>query len=304
MPANLHERIYRAFNDDIAAFDGGRLRALAARYGALSPLSDAERDGLKSYDEAFLVRFTYESNAIEGSALTLAETDLVLEGEFACPTDKRLSEVFAARGCADGAAFIASALEAGRKLDQNLIKDDHERTALDCQPRTRGVYRISPVYIKGSLTSPPPAEGVRELMDTLLFAWERSDAHPVAKAAAFHAMFENIHPFQDGNGRTGRLLLNLMLMQDGFAPIAIKHDDPLGYKTSLEDWQVRGEAGRLLSLVGECAERELSERIGIVTQTRAMQGRDDRFSGLAACVCAASARENARDAAEPGKPSA
>ena len=81
-------------------------------------------------------------------------------------------------------------MENDRKFTENFIKDIHERTTLDCQPRIRGTYRIAPVYIQGSLTEPVDPIQIRELMPTLLYAYENSDAHPIAKAAAFHAMFE------------------------------------------------------------------------------------------------------------------
>ena len=153
-------------------------------------------------------------------------------------------------------------------LQENFIKDIHERTTLDCQPRIRGTYRIAPVYIQGSLTEPVDPIQIRELMPTLLYAYENSDAHPIAKAAAFHAMFENIHPFQDGNGRTGRLILNYMLEKEGYPPIALKHDAKQDYKKSLEEWQVRGNPKMFLDVVKNYVLDELQERIRIITVTR------------------------------------
>ena len=111
---------------------------------------------MRSYDEAFLVRFTYNSAAIEGSTLTLIDTELVLEGEFmpSDGNDKRLRDVFAARGIADGCDFAERALEHKAPLTESLIRGIHERTALDCQPRTRGMYRSSAGYIRESEPSP------------------------------------------------------------------------------------------------------------------------------------------------------
>lgn len=144
MGNDMHEKIYRAFNSDIAGISFEETDKLKERQKKLLPYSEDETDGLTSYDESFLVKFTYESNAIEGSTLTLGETELVLEGEFLPSSDKRLAEIFAARGCADGCAFVEKALGQGLELNENLIKDVHEKTALDCQPRTRGTYRVSP----------------------------------------------------------------------------------------------------------------------------------------------------------------
>lgn len=223
---------------------------------------------MQSYKDAFLVRFTYESNAIEGSTLSLNDTELVLEGEFIPKNNPHLSEIFSAKGCADGCAFIEKELRSGRELSESFIKDIHEKTALDCQPRIRGSYRVAPVYIRGSLTEPAEPIQIRELMPTLLYVYENSEAHPIAKAAAFHAMFENIHPFQDGNGRTGRLILNYMLQKDGYPPIALKHDAKQDYKKSLEEWQVHGNPMIFLDIVKDCVMEELKEYIKIITITR------------------------------------
>ena len=104
--------------------------------------------------------------------MSLGDTELVLEGEFTPNNNQRLREIFSARGCADGCAYIEKELENDRKFTEDFIKDIHERTTLDCQPRIRGSYRIAPVYIQGSLTEPVSPIQIRELMPTLLYAYE------------------------------------------------------------------------------------------------------------------------------------
>lgn len=266
----MKEKIYDAFHLAAASYahlveEADRQAALLARTG---PLGEEERDAMRSYDEAFLVRFTYNSAAIEGSTLTLADTELVLEGEFMPSGDKRLADVFAAKGIAEGCEFSERALAEGVPVSESLIRDIHERTALDCQPRTRGMYRTSAVYIRGSETVPADASMVREYMSDLLFAWEASDEHPIVRAAAFHAMFENIHPFQDGNGRAGRIVLNHMLQSSGYPPIAIKASLRAEYLTALEDWQVRGEPAHLIESVARCVSEECAARREGIEQTR------------------------------------
>lgn len=269
----MQEMMFRAFNLPESAYAdllGDADEQVAMLHGML-PLSETDEIALESYDEAFLVRFTYNSAAIEGSTLTLADTELVLEGEF-MPSDagnKRLRDVFAARGIAEGCEYAQRALECGRVLSEELVKDIHERTALDCQPRTRGSYRTTAVYISGSETVPASAPRVRELMADLVFACERSDEPAIVKAAAFHAMFEAVHPFQDGNGRTGRILLNYMLEQAGYPPIAIKASLRSDYLRALEDWQVRDDPRPLIASVARCIAEEASARRRGLEETRA-----------------------------------
>ena len=130
----MKDRIFNAFGlpesfcRDVVESADEQVRLLRG----LEPLSADEQDALRSYDEAFLVRFTYNSAAIEGSTLSLADTELVLEGEF-LPSDagnKRLADVFAARGIADACDFADQALTEARPLSEALIRDIHEKTAL------------------------------------------------------------------------------------------------------------------------------------------------------------------------------
>lgn len=264
----LREQIYEAFRNDIKDFDGTTIDALRNDMSHFKPADGTEQEAMRNYDEDFLVRFTYESNSIEGSTLSIAETDLVIEGEFKPSSDTRLQDVFAARGIADGCEFTKRALATSTSVSEAFIKDLHERVALDCQPAVRGTYRLAAAYIRGSRTTPADPLSIRDLMPTLLYSWKASNSHPVAKAAAFHAMFENIHPFQDGNGRTGRLVMNYMLQKSGYPPIAIKHDGALDYKVALEDWQVRNNPETFLSLVTECIASEATARIALVRDAR------------------------------------
>lgn len=268
----MQEKIHQALNLPEGAYAGllDEADEQVARLDGLLPLSENDRVALQSYDEAFLVRFTYNSAAIEGSTLTLADTGLVLEGEF-LPSDasnKRLRDVFAARGIAEGCEYAHEALESGRSLSEDLVKDLHERTALDCQPRTRGSYRTTAVYISGSETVPASPVRVRELMADLMFAYDRSCEPAIVKAAAFHAMFEAVHPFQDGNGRTGRILLNYMLEQAGYPPIAIKASFRSDYLSALEDWQVRDNPRPLIACVAACVAEEAAARQQGLEETR------------------------------------
>lgn len=266
----MREHIYESFDIDPGLY--GDLIADAqratGRLRELYPLSQAEQDAIESYEESFLTRFTYNSAAIEGSTLTLRDTALVLEGEFEPSDDARAKDVFAAMGIRDGCLYADRASNRGRELDENLIRDIHERTALDCQPMTRGAYRISAVYISGSLTAAADPLSIRDLMRDLLYAYGNSTEHPIVKTTAFHAMFENIHPFMDGNGRTGRIIMNHMLVESGYPPIAIKAATKSKYYEALEDWQVRGDFAPLIERTTECIVAEAEARCEAIEATR------------------------------------
>lgn len=254
----------------------GRLReidGLRDRARSLEPLDGVEDMALADYDRDWLVRYTYNSNAIEGSTLTLEDTSLVLEGEF-MPSDSPARFVFAARGVADGMAYVRKYAAEDRKLDEKLIRRVHEITALDLQPFARGTFRPYGYLARITATRVKTADPleIREDLQSLIDVLNRSKAHQLLKAAGFHAMFENIHPFMDGNGRTGRQLLNFMLLRAGYRPIAIKHDAGRSYARSLEAWQVDGDPMPFCSTVCDCVEQEEHALIGLVEELRLGQG--------------------------------
>ena len=117
-----------------------RVETMRDHARSLEPLDGVEGMALSDYDRDWLVRYTYNSNAIEGSTLTLQDTSLVLEGEFV-PSDSPARFVFAARGVADGMAYVRRYVCEGRELDLDLIRRIHEVTALDLQPFARGTFR-------------------------------------------------------------------------------------------------------------------------------------------------------------------
>lgn len=242
---------------------------LRAHALSLEPLDGVETMALSDYDRDWLVRYTYNSNAIEGSTLTLQDTSLVLEGEFV-PSDSPARFVFAARGVADGMAYVREYASERRELDPELIQRIHEVTALDLQPFARGTFRPYGYLARITATRVKTADPleIHDDLQALIDGLNGSDAHPLLKAAAFHTMFENIHPFMDGNGRTGRQLLNLMLLENGYRPVAIKHDAGRVYARSLESWQVDGDPEPFCSILFDCVEQEERTFIDLVERLR------------------------------------
>ena len=258
-----------------------RIDALKDRARALDPLDGVEDMALADYDRDWLVRYTYNSNAIEGSTLTLEDTSLVLEGEFV-PTDSPARYIFAARGVADGMAYAERFAEEERTLSVEMIQKLHEVTALDMQPALRGRFRPYGYQARITATRVKTADPLEiyEDMEALVDAVNGSKDHPILKAAGFHAMFENIHPFTDGNGRTGRQILNLMLMAAGYRPVAIKHDAGRSYGKSLEAWQVDGDPKPFISQLVQCVDQEERAVAEIVGRLRENPFSENAIDGI------------------------
>ncbi|MBE7072607.1 MAG: Fic family protein [Ruminococcaceae bacterium] len=268
---SVSEQIYQAFNYKCVSDKLGEVKAFTEDFERLKPFSPEETDGLQSYNKAFMSRFVYNSNAIEGSTLSLGDTALVLEGEFP-PHDPNtnLKDIFAAKGCYEGSDYANVTFQTLAELTEDFIKNVHEKTALDCQPRTRGTYRISPVYINGSRTVPVDAYEIRNCMADLVYQYNNCQNDPLVKIAAFHAMFERIHPFTDGNGRTGRNILNAMLIKEGYSEVAIKFALKGQYNSSLESWQVDNDPEPFINLFIDAVIEETKERIKVIELTREM----------------------------------
>lgn len=267
--SEVGEQLYQAFNTSVAFDYFDEVEELKAKYESLKPFNETDLDGLQSYEEDFKVRFVYNSNSLEGSTLSLGDTALVLDGEFPPHRpDSKLRDIFAAKGCFEGCSYAVETISEYPQLTEDYIKDTHQRTALDCQPRTRGVYRMSPAIIKGSMTAPVDAFYIRECMADLVYQFNNCPNHPLVKIAAFHAMFERIHPFIDCNGRTGRNIMNAMLVSFGYPQITIKASAKGEYNGALEDWQVKADPSSFLRIFKESIIEEYKAQIKILEATR------------------------------------
>ncbi len=255
------------YHDRLAELD-----ALAQQWRSLYPKNDAMRLAQRDYDEDFLVRMAYNSNAIEGSTLTLADTEVIYEGEFVAGKPGR--EQVAARGIFEGAAYIDELTLDGAQLDESQLRDLHERCALDLQPGARGMYRSAPAVIRASRTVPADPLKIRDEIATLFYRYRelRKEQHPILLIPWFHAALENIHPFADGNGRAGRLWMNAQLRECAYPPISIKVDHSAEYKSSLEAWQVSGITFLFMELFLDCLREELERRIAFLLQDAGDEG--------------------------------
>ena len=159
---------------------------------------------LESYERAFEVEYTHNSNAIEGNTLTLMETKLILEDAIS-PGGKSLREIYEATNHQKAYRYVKACIAQKLPLSEKIVKDIH--AILMENILVGGVYRSVDVYISGAQHTPPsPNEMYRQVKEFYAdLGWKGEALDPIAYAAWTHAEFVRIHPFPDGNGRMGRL---------------------------------------------------------------------------------------------------
>lgn len=181
-----------------------------------------------------IIEWTYHSNAIEGNTLTLSETKVVLEGITI--GGKSVVEHLEAINHREAILFLESIVDRKEDISEWNIRNLHQIILKDIDHSNAGKYRLENVLIGGAKHIPPDYLMVPVQMQKLVYEVNREWMlyHPVVRAALLHGEFVKIHPFIDGNGRTARLLLNLVLMSNGYPPIVIKKESRLAYYDALD----------------------------------------------------------------------
>lgn len=189
----------------------------------------------ESFYQHFLTEYTYDSNAIEGSSLTLEETNNVLFEEIS-PKNKPLKHVQEAKNHKNAYDYVMNLKE--EKLTQDVIREIQKKVVENTLPEHLKEFlgKLRGVNVRVGLHIAPPYYSVPRKLGTLIkwFNVNYKKFNPIVVAAYFHSEFETIHPFVDGNGRTGRLLINFMLKNTGFPPITIFFKYRQEYYTALE----------------------------------------------------------------------
>lgn len=206
------------------------------------PLTSGEVERL---NEEFIVEYTYNSNAIEGNTLTLRETDLVLRGLTI--GQKPLKDHLEAVGHKEAFEYVNELVKNNVPVSENIIRQIHYLVLAD-KREDRGVYRRIPVHIMGAKNEPVQPYLIKPKMEALLHDFAENSEHIITKLARFHIEFEGIHPFIDGNGRTGRLLVNLELMKSGYPPINIKFADRIAYYNAFDEYYAKHNLSAMESL--------------------------------------------------------
>lgn len=201
---------------------------------SLRPLSHAQ---MKKLNESFDVEYTYESNRIEGNTLTMKETHLVVNKGLTVK-GKSMVEHLEAVNHQEAIDYIRSIASKEIPLDKRTLLDIHSLVLHGIDRENGGTYRQENVMISGSDFVPPVFLHVPQLMDDFFAFYDdnKNTMHPVELASELHERLVTIHPFIDGNGRTARLLMNLILIRHGY-PMTIlssENEKRYAYYDSLE----------------------------------------------------------------------
>ena len=213
--------------------------------------------------EEFTVEYTYNSNAIEGNTLTLRETDLVLRGLTI--DQKPLKDHMEAVGHKEAFDYVRELVQEKEPMSERVIQQIHYLVLAD-KKDDRGVYRRVPVRIMGAQHEPVQPYLIRPMMEQLLADFAASQEHIVTKLARLHIEFEGIHPFIDGNGRTGRLLVNLELMKAGYPPIDIKFTDRMAYYDAFDEYHVKHNLSAMEKLFARYLEERLDAYLAMLRE--------------------------------------
>ncbi len=282
----LKEKIYSEIGDDdyaqkammmvceeIAYYASFKRKPLSKKLENLLSEIDVLKNELNKYrqydsfriTQALELEYTFESNKIEGNTLTLKETDLVIN-EGLTISGKSMREHLEALNHKEAIDYIKELIDKDSIINEREVLCIHNLILRGIYPEDAGKYRKVQVMIKGSSHQPPQPYLVSKEMEEY-FIWYQSNRkklHPVILAAKMHERLVTIHPFIDGNGRTSRLVMNLILLQHGYVIANIKgnYDSRMEYYNALEQCQVNNNKENFLLFMAQtekdCLERYLS----------------------------------------------
>jgi Fic family protein len=209
---------------------------LKAELDARRPLATRAIAALRTYYD---IELTHTSTAIEGNTLTARETAEVIEHGITVG-GKPLRDHLEVLDHHDALEWMRALADQQTPLGEATVTELHRRAVLRSNPEIAGFYSTMRRRIAGSAVVFPNPAKLPALMEEL-GAWLAAAAPSPATAFEAHLRLVSIHPFADGNGRTARLLMNLILIRAGFPPIAVRPEDRGAYLVSLERAQLRGD---------------------------------------------------------------
>lgn len=220
--------------------------------------------------EQFAVEMTYNTNAIEGNSLTLKETAWVIKDGLTIK-GKPLKDHLEAKDHYDALNYLYEMIERDTKqtVSEVFIRSLHELVMRETDRAEAGAYRTTNVVITGSDHTPPEVSEVPMLMRDLI-SWVRKNQnkrHPIELASLLHHQLTFIHPFTDGNGRTARLVMNLILMNKGYPLAVILKNDRSKYYRVLA-YADKGKYEQLSRFISQSVERSLNIYLKVLLPTK------------------------------------
>lgn len=261
------------------------LKRIEVKKGQLDQLRPIPQAILEKLREEVFLNWIYNSNAIEGSTITLQETRLILETGLTVG-GKSLREHFEVINHKEAIRYVEDLVQSTVAISAFHVRQIHKLILTNVDDENAGSYRQTQVRIAGSEMMPPEAWRVEGLMDDWS-QWVSANAeemHPVVFAALAHHRLVSIHPFIDGNGRTARLVMNLLLMKKGYPPTIILRTNRRKYYTVLalaDD----GKPEALVNFAGRAVEQSLDLYLEACKPSTRPSDHDDEWILLKeACV--------------------
>lgn len=254
-----------------------RIEKKKSMLDAMRPLPPAELLRLR---EQIDIEWIYNSNAIEGSTLTLRETQLILETGVTIG-GKSLREHFEVINHREVIRYVEGLVSDNTPISAFHVRQMHKLVLTKIDDENAGQYRKTPVRIVGAQHVPPEPWEIPSLMQE----WEQwtvaaeREHHPVAAAAMAHHRLAAIHPFIDGNGRTARLVMNLLLMRMGYPPTVIMKANRRGYYNALASSD-NGKHAPLVNMVARALERSLTLYLEALSKREKPTPKEDQWIPL------------------------
>ena len=240
------------------------LKRIAARKDELDRLRPLAESALRQLQKYYDVELTYTSTAIEGNTLTLRETAELIEHGITIG-GKKLKDHLEAVDHYDAVLWMRELAAQTVPVGEEVVRELHRRIVARSEPQIAGLYSQHRRRIAGSPAVFPNPLKIPELMAEFGRALE---AAPGTPTAAFEAHFRltAIHPFSDGNGRTARLLMNLLLIRGGYPPVAVRPEDRKAYLDALEHGSLAEDLRPFHTLMHERLDATLGEYLGALRE--------------------------------------
>ncbi|MEG0073587.1 MAG: Fic family protein [Clostridia bacterium] len=222
------------------------------------------RETINSLRENSVLEWTYNSNAIEGNTLTLIETKVVLEGITV--GGKSMREHLEAINHKEAIGYLEELVKKENLLSELDIKGIHKLVLKGIDDKVAGTYRKGQVVISGATFVPPAGILVRDKMEQLILQYTKWNKkyHPLVVAALMHGEFVKIHPFEDGNGRVARLIMNFVAMRSGYTPIVIKKEVRKEYYLALDKAATTLDYTDFIKLVAKASNESLDLYLKVI----------------------------------------